>query len=132
MAEQVNAVSCSTLEARYTFTGNYSSMTGLKSANRYRLRGGTLSIPESDSEILPPYRWYLTIDDLGNQLDPVATSRIAIRVVGEDEVTGLPNVEGLSPDVPREVYDLQGRKMNTRSTLKSGIYIINNKKCVVK
>lgn len=132
VAKAINSVSCSTLEAEYTFTGNYSDLTGLKSAQRYRLRGGSLSIPDNDDEVLPPFRWYLTVEDLGNQLDPAAGSRIAISVVGEDEATGLADTESFGSDAPREVYDLQGRKVSTRSSLKSGVYIINNKKCVVK
>ena len=121
--QEINSVSCSTLEAVYTFTGNYSDLTGLKTASRYRLQGGTLSIPSSDDEVLPPFRWYLTIDDLGNQLDPAA-SRIHIQVVGEETDISDMNRE---PTNDNRCYDLQGRKV---SSLKKGIYIINNKKYV--
>lgn len=131
-SQKVNSVSCSTLEAKYAFTGNYTDLTGLKSAQRYRLRGGSLSIPESDSEVLPPFRWYLTVDDLGNQLDPVAGSRIAVNVIGEDETTDVEALENLVTDQQREVYDMQGRKVGNGTLLKSGIYIINGKKHVIK
>lgn len=133
VAQKVNSVSCSTLEAKYTFTGNYSNITGLKSAQRYRLRGGSLSVPDKDDEVLPPYRWYLTVDDLGNQLAPAASSRIDINVLGEDDVTDIKGATPLTPDEnKRSIYDLQGRRMNNDSQLRPGLYIINNKKCVIK
>lgn len=136
-AEQVNSVSCSTLEARYTFTGNYQSLTGLHTDRRYRLQGGTLTIPASDDEVLPPYRWYLTIDDLGNQLQPSA-AKVHLRITGDD-ATGIDD-EVLADDMPvgkRKVYDLSGRRVEADpdmplSSLPKGIYIVNHKKCIVK
>ena len=136
-AEQICSISCSTVEARYTFTGNYESRTGLKSAGRYRLQGGTLTIPTSDDEVLPPFRWYLTIDDLGNQLQPSA-SKVHLRIVGDD-ATGIDS-EVLADDMPvgkRVVYDLSGRRVEVApevplSSLPKGIYIVNHKKCIIK
>jgi hypothetical protein len=135
--QEINSVSCSTMEACYTFTGNYSDMTGLKTANRYRLQGGTLSVPSSDNEVLPPFRWYLTIDDLGNQLDPAA-ARIHIRVVGDD-ATPVDDALFADDDLigQRKVYDLSGRRVDVSPetplrSLPKGIYIINNKKYIVK
>ena len=138
-AEQTNSVSCSTLEARYTFTGNYSNLTGLKTAQRYRLRGGSLSVPESDDEVLPPYRWYLTIDDLGNQLQQ-ASRRLTIRVISEGDATGID--DGLITDLDakvgqRRVFDMSGRRVDVSpeaplSSLPKGVYIINQKKCIIK
>lgn len=136
VAQETNSYSCSTMEARYTFTGNYDHLTGLRSAGFYRLRGGTLSLPDNDEEELPPFRWYLTIDDLGNQLDQSA-SRIDLRVVGEE--TGIENLNSLTPDPSPKgewsrYYDLQGRRVATmpHSSLKKGVYIVNGKKKVVK
>ena len=128
VAEEINSISCSTMEARYTFTGNYSDMTGLKSANKYRLRGTTLSIPEDDEEVLPPYRWYMTIDDLGNQLQQSAR-RVNLRILGEDGTTVIEDVE--AQDGVTNAYDLQGRKV-TEAQMRKGIYIINNKKRIIK
>lgn len=128
VAEEINSISCSTMEARYTFTGNYSDMTGLKSANMYRLRGTTLSIPEDDEEVLPPYRWYMTIDDLGNQLQPSA-SHVRLRIMGEDGTTVIEDID--AQEGVTSAYDLQGRKV-TEAQMRKGIYIINNKKRIVK
>ena len=128
VAEEINSISCSTMEARYTFTGNYSDMTGLKSANQYRLRGTTLSIPEDDEEVLPPYRWYMTIDDLGNQLQQSA-AQVRLRILGEDGTTIIEDFD--DQEGVTAAYDLQGRKV-TEAQMRRGIYIINNKKHVVK
>ena len=133
VAQQINSLSCSTLEAKFTFTGNYSNQTGLKSANRYRMMGGALTIPENDNEVLPPYRWYLTIDDLGNQLNKVRlrfvngnTTDIDDSILSDDDTIGN-----------RKVFDLSGRRLSISndeklSSLPKGIYIINNKKYIVK
>lgn len=132
-AEEINSVSCSTLEAKYTFTGNYTDMTGLKTASLYRLRGGSLSIPENDDEVLPPFRWYLTIEDLGNQLNETPSgARISLRVFGDDETTDIQSLEGVGDNSGRHVFDMQGRKLDNNTALKKGMYIINNKKYVVK
>ncbi|MBQ9640878.1 MAG: hypothetical protein IJV06_12615 [Bacteroidaceae bacterium] len=138
--QEINSVSCSTVEARYTFTGNYTDMKGLKSAGLYRLRGGSLSIPDSDDEVLPPYRWYLSIDDLGNQLDPAAGAKIRVKVVGDETATGIDDVLIADEDElvgNRKVYDLAGRRVNISAdaplnSLPRGIYIINNKKYINK
>ena len=132
--EQINSISCSTVEAKYTFTGNYSDMTGLKSAERYRIRGGSLSIPESDEEVLPPYRWYLTIDDLGNQLQPSA-AKVGLRIVGDETPTSIGNMETDVMTESQKAFDISGRQIDvdaSLSTLPKGIYIINNKKFIVK
>ena len=132
--EQINSISCSTVEAKYTFTGNYSDMTGLKSAERYRIRGGSLSIPESDEEVLPPYRWYLTIDDLGNQLQPSA-AKVGLRIVGDETPTSIGNMETDVMTKSQKAFDISGRQIDvdaSLSTLPKGIYIINNKKFIVK
>lgn len=137
VAPEENSVSCSTMEARYTFTGNYSNLTGLKSAERYRLRGTSLSVPDTDDELLPPCRWYLTIDDLGNQMQPSA-ARLQLRFVGEDEATGIAEADGGTADGRGVVYDLQGRRVASsvaatrHSQQKKGLYISNNKKYLIK
>jgi hypothetical protein len=129
VAEEINSISCSTMEARYTFTGNYSNMTGLKSANQYRLRGTTLSIPEDDDEVLPPYRWYMTIDNLGNQLQQSAR-RVSLRIYDGDGTTLIESIDAQDEETT-DAYDLQGRKV-PKAQMKKGIYIINHKKRIIE
>jgi flagellar hook assembly protein FlgD len=117
------------MEARYTFTGNYSNMTGLKSANQYRLRGTTLSIPEDDDEVLPPYRWYMTIDILGNQPQQSAR-RVSLRIYDGDGTTLIESIDAQDEETT-DAYDLQGRKV-PKAQMKKGIYIINHKKRIIE
>lgn len=49
----------------------------------------------------------------------------------EDETTGVKTIT-VALEEPTEIYDISGRKLNTSDNLKSGIYIINGKKVVVK
>lgn len=133
VAEKVNTVSCATLEAKYSFTGNYAKLTGLKTDSRYRILGNALSIPDNDEEVLPPYRWYLTIDDLGNQLNKVRL-RFVSGTTGIDETNFFDDDESIGN---KKVYDLSGRRVNAApdarlSSLPKGIYIINNRKYIVK
>lgn len=133
--EEENSYSCSTMEARYTFTGNYGHLRDMKSACIYRLRAGTLTIPDTDDEVLPPYRWYLTIDDLGNQLDQAA-SRIELNVVGEGEVSDISEISNLRSQTS-SLFDLQGRlipnsQLKHETPLRKGFYIKNGKKLIVK
>jgi len=48
-----------------------------------------------------------------------------------DEATGIGTIT-VAVEEPTEIYDLSGRKLNTSDKLKSGIYIINGKKVMVK
>lgn len=130
-AEQIQSVSCSTVEARYTFTGTYTPLTGMKSADIYRLRGGSLSVPETDEETLPPFRWYLTIDDLGNQLQPSA-SEVKLQMLDFGDPTSVGDPMSADPMENADCYDLSGRRMADGQMKKKGIYIINHKKVFVK
>ena len=113
-------------------TGNYTNRSGLKSARRYRLMGGSLFIPMQDDEVLPPYRWYATIDDVDD-------TELA-RIIFVSETTDLDMIRTEQDDGTisnRKVYNLHGRRMNIDkdaklSSLPKGIYIVNNKKYIVK
>ena len=48
-----------------------------------------------------------------------------------DEATGIGTIT-VAVEEPTEIYDLSGRKLNSSDKLKSGIYIINGKKVMVK
>lgn len=130
VSEKVNTASYSAGDTELTITGNYTAQNGLKSSEHYRLLGGSLSIPNKDEEILPSYRWYATID---------SPEKAKVRIKFVDDATGIElksndDEEGIRY---RRVYDLQGRRANVSedakpSSLPKGVYIINNKKYVVK
>ena len=82
---------------------------------------------------LNPQRWYLTAKDRSaSQLAASAKlSRIAIKVVGNGQATGIEDIHVVSDGYAQSkqgIYDLQGRKLNQEPT--HGIYIKNGKKYV--
>ena len=119
----VNMTSGTTAFAPASIIGNYEKMYKMNTYQRYRLQGGSLSIPNSDDEMLPPFRWFVRGPE--NQ-----ASRLSIEINGE-EVTGIDGAIVSGEGKERKVYDLQGRKVNGGMPQRSGIYIINNK-CVFK
>jgi hypothetical protein len=130
VSENVNTVTYSAGDTELTVTGNYVAQNGLKSMERYRLLGGSLSIPSKDEEVLPPYRWYATI---GN------SDKAKVRISFVDNATGIEPIDVDTEEIigERRVYDLSGRRINISkdtpiSSLPKGIYIINNKKFIIK
>ena len=132
VVEQINSVTYSANDSKVVITGNYENQSGLKSAGRYRLMGGSLSIPTKDDEVLPPYRWYATIDNANTN------SFVRINFVYETtDVNMIKSEQNDSTIGDRKVYNLQGRRMNlgmgeTLFSLPKGIYIIDNKKIIIK
>lgn len=131
VAEEIKSFTYSASGAKMVITGNYTNQSGLKSAGRYRLMGGSLFIPTQDDEVLPPYRWYATIENLNKK------SKVRIKFV--DEATGIESVSIDNEEIigDRRIYDLSGRRINVRddaglSSLPKGIYIINNRKYIIK
>ncbi len=113
-------------------TGNYTDLKGMKSARQYRLAGGSLWIPNSDDDVLRPFRWYA-------KLKKERTSFVIMRIIsGTTSVTYPVTMFGGDEQVgQRQVYDLSGRRMhvseNTRlSSLPKGVYLIDGRKVIVK
>ena len=110
----------------------YSSNTSSDIYN-YRMLGGALSIPTNDDEVLPPNRWYLTLDSR------VQPSQVRVRII-DTEATAISDPvcqqDLVNKDVNYAIYDMQGRKVAAGSEatdrLRKGLYIINNKKRMVK
>ena len=109
-------------EGTMDFIGNYSMRTGMKSNMEKRMQGGSLSVPYNDNEVLLPYRWYAPLTNIA--------SRIAIDITDG----GTTAVESVTSAESRQaVYDLSGRRMEGGATaLPKGVYIIGNKKYVIK
>lgn len=121
------------------------SITGMKTAQQYRMQGGWLSIPMSDDEVLPPYRWYLTIhDDVdpnsefpSSRLDVSDTDLVHINIKNE-ETTAISNKDHENASkAENQIYNLSGQRISDSSglhgaTLRKGIYIINKQKYLVK
>lgn len=138
-----NAISCSSVGTKYTFTGIYQPLSNLKTMGCIFLTGGELREAADDEQVLKAQRWYLTREDLGNYLEettPVSPkmSTIKIRVIGDD-ATGIEDIQVVrsmsAAQQSREgIYDLQGRQLSAPA---KGLSIIrqangSTRKVVVK
>lgn len=125
-----NSIDCRTTIAEYTFTGTYNAISAstLIANNYYTMGGGALIMTDGSSG-LKPYRWYMKIEPRSPMYNVSnAAKTISINVVGE-ETTGVKELQMTNDKLP--VYDMNGRKVN-ENNLKSGIYVKNGKKFVVK
>ncbi len=123
----------STVYTNLRVTGSYTDLKGMKSARQYRLAGGSLWIPNSDDDVLRPFRWYATI------LIAHTSSPVIMRIIsGTTSVTYPVTIYGDDEQVGRrQVYDLSGRRVhiseNTRlSSLPKDVYLIDGRKVIVK
>ena len=127
-----NSVDCSTTTARFTFTGIYKEKSfGLSASNYYAINEGRLTALSAWLPV-PPYRWYMSVRTRSSVYDTSGwgwAKEISISVVGEEETTGVADIQHLSPDT--QIFDINGRKVSENS-LKPGIYVKNGKKFVVK
>ena len=124
-----NSLNFTTNIATFTFIGNYSTISAstLITNNYYTMDGGSLIITNG-SNGLQPFRWYLKVESQGSAYN--TTMPIAINVIGEENAsTGIE--ESLIMNDKQHIYDLNGRVVNEKS-LKSGIYIRNGKKVIIR
>ena len=77
---------------------------------------------------IPAFRCYLEVDGLSTF---AANSRMAIRVAGGDDMTGIETINNEQSVKNNGLYDLNGRRLNS-TQLKKGLYIKNGKKVVIK
>ena len=127
-----NSVDCSTTTARFTFTGIYKEKSfGLSASNYYAINEGRLTALSAWLPV-PPYRWYMSVRTRSSVYDTSGwgwAKEISISVVGEEETTGVADIQHLSPDT--QIFDINGRKVSENS-LKPGIYVKNGRKFVIK
>ena len=94
-----------------------------------RNKDGVVGFFKYNGTRIPPYRAYLTVNTIIDGSKPYFTFDIDDTI--DDMPTSVETVADARGRADGAVYDLQGRRMNT-SHLKSGIYIRNGKKVVVK
>ena len=131
-AAEGGSVDCSTTIAKYTIIGTYSPIPSeTMIANNYYGMGGGKLIKSDGSNGLKPFRWYMKVElrDYSKYSVKNAAKAITIKVLDEEETTGIANIQHPSPNT--QIFDLNGRKVN-ENNLKSGIYVKNGKKFVVK
>ena len=83
---------------------------------------------KSTKGYIPAFRCYLEVDGLSTF---AANSRMAIRVAGGDDMTGIETINNEQSVKNNGLYDLNGRRLNS-TQLKKGLYIKNGKKVVIK
>ena len=124
-----NEITCSSVFARFDVVGNYSTLSAKELEGCYAISTDGMWQPLAENTVLKPFRHYLRITDIeGSPVKSENVRSMSIRVAGEN-TTGIEEVEEQSAD-NKEIYDLQGRKIN--EITESGIYIIDGKKIVVK
>lgn len=127
-------VSCSSVFMKFDVTGIYTTKTSgeLKGEfNVYAMSGGGWKQAFNDTQQLKPFRLYLSLTSIDGSPVKVAESamkHIRIRVDGEEEATGIDEIQ-TSVDNSAVIYDLQGRRVKKAG---KGIYIVNGKKVVMK
>jgi hypothetical protein len=127
-------VSCSSVFMKFDVTGIYTTKTSgeLKGEfNVYAMSGGGWKQALNDAQQLKPFRLYLKLTSIEGSPVKVAESamkHIRIRVDGEEEATGIDEIQ-TSVDNSAVIYDLQGRRVKKAG---KGIYIVNGKKVVMK
>lgn len=122
------SIDCSSVEFLYTFSGGYTTITDLRKRGCYYLDEGYLTKAYKSSQELEPFRWTMSITTRNSQYKDspiiVGSQKIKVRIYGEDETTGIEEVESTSV-APAEIYDLNGIRHNR--TNKSGLYIMKMK-----
>ena len=131
-ASENKSIDCSTTIAKFTITGTYNEIPSeTMIANDYYGMGGGKLIKSDGSNGLKPFRWYMKVEsrDYSKYSVKNAAKAITIKVLDEEETTGIANIQHPSPNT--QIFDINGRKVNENS-LKPGIYVKNGKKFVVK
>ena len=128
------SIDCASVTRYYQFVGTLQGKSDFDVNSDFCIGQGDLW-PAVNGKELSPQRWYLKATDrTGGSIAPTAQlSRIAIRVIGDGEATGIENIHvttdyGASESGKQGIYDLQGRKLDKEPA--SGIYIKNGKKYV--
>ena len=129
-----DSIDCSSVERKYTFTGTYREIAGLKTNDYIFMSGGKLCKATNDQVILPAQRWYLKIESRGSQVGGGNTSygkpmEFDIKLL-DDEPTGIDEITVTRTPLKNSVeaiYNLNGMRVNDSY---KGIVIKNGKKVI--
>ena len=97
----------------------------------YAYSGGRYSLQTRLGNTLNPNRFFVTITNREDNLyaDDEMPGEVKIRVLGEDDETGITPTIATQNETQPAIYDLQGRRVEKPTT---GIYVVNGKKVLVK
>ena len=131
-----NSIVCSSVERKYTFTGTYRDITGMRTKDYIFLSEGSLCRATDDNVKLSAQRWYLSIESLGSQFgdyNNVGAKAFSFDVkLLDDEATGIDEITVTRTPLKNSVeaiYNLNGMRVNDSY---KGIVIKNGKKVLQK
>ena len=131
---------CSTIKQKFTFYGTLENTT-LLDKNGYFIDSATqmLMAVNNSTAFVSPCKFYMTIQNRSDESYVYPTTDIqqakgfSFRVIGDDEVTGINEVDKDAAKAGIKIYNLQGVYVgNDVHSLRRGIYVINGSKVVVK
>lgn len=132
MYTEIEEVDPQTGEDRaHYFIGTYNKKSITSQFNAYLSNNKFYFLRKNESATVKGFRGYFELYNLQRYTGKVTSSNIAF-FVDDEQVDGIDGVMTSNP-VVKGVYDLQGRKVSDDlNTLKSGVYIVNGKKMMVK
>ena len=121
-----------TAEDTYTVFGTYEPTTATAQDPFYYVNiAGDLSLGNNGSVTVGAFRWIMRVE---SKLGSTAYARTAHFLDGEDsegsETTGISLTPNPSPEGEGSVYTLDGRRIEQPT--KSGLYIVNGRKVIIK
>lgn len=126
-----HSVDCSSVEILYSFTGTYNLLSDLRSDGYYNLTEGQLVPIVSSYDVIPPFRWYMTMMPRTNQFkdSPIILCKSNVRImVVNDEIDGIDDV---NMDVGNTIiHTINGYKVD--NFYGNGIYTIRNNNGLTK
>ena len=120
-----------TMEEIYNFYAAYEPTAATSSDPFYYVNGlGTISY--GTSVTLPALRWFIRVQEkYGDSTPQAAYARQMIIFDRESETTGITTTDATDSTDSAAWYTLDGRKLNGKPA-KSGIYVVNGRKVVIK
>ena len=118
-----------TMEDTYTLYGTYDGTTATAGDPFYYVNiDGDLSLGNDGSVTVGAYRWIMRVE---SKLGSTAYARTAHFLDGEgSEASGIKAIDNGQLTIDNVVYDLQGRRV--AQPTKSGLYIVNGRKVIIK
>jgi len=118
-----------TAEDTYTLYGTYEPKTATAADPFYYVNiDGELSLGNNGSVTVGAYRWIMRVE---SKFGSTAYARTAHFLDGEgSETSGIKAIDNGQLTIDNVVYDLQGRRV--AQPTKSGLYIVNGRKVIIK
>ena len=131
-----NSIVCSSIESKYTFTGTYKDIAGMKANDCYLLSEGKLYKVTDDDVTLSAQRWYLSVESLDSQFGDDSTidakaMQFDIKLL-DDDPTSIDEITTTRTPLKNNddaIYNLNGMRVNNSYR---GIVIRHGKKYLVK